>query len=172
MQGGKRVGAGRPAGTGKFKTPTKLMRIPANMEDNILDFIRCGGKAVKFFSSTVQAGYPELAGEGDEGENINLHSYLVDKDEDTFILTASGNSMIHAGINDGDLLVINSKARYGEGDVVIASINGEFTVKRMTYIKGRLMLQPENPDYKPIKVRDNDDVKVFGVVTHSIHKVM
>jgi DNA polymerase V len=170
MQGGKRKGAGRPAGTGKFKVPTKLMRIPTNMEHDILDFLQ-GGQSVRFFSSTVQAGYPELAGEGDEGENINLHSYLVEKDEDTFILTANGNSMIHAGINDGDILIVNSKSRAREGDIVIASINGEFTVKRMSYIKGKLMLQPENPDYKPIKVRDNDNVEVFGVVTHSIHKV-
>jgi len=171
MKGGKRSGAGRPVGTGKFKSPTKLMRIPADMEDGILNFIRSGGGSIKFFSSTVQAGYPELAGEGDEGENINLHSYLVDKDEDIFILTASGDSMIHAGINDGDLLLVNSRVEAREGDVVVASINGEFTVKRLSYAKGKVILQPENPDYRPIKIRDGDDMQVFGVVVHSIHKV-
>ena len=171
VQGGKRKGAGRPAGTGKFKVPTKVMRIPADMESDVIDFLTGIKQGVRFFSSTVQAGYATAVEQETEVENINLHSYLVEDDKDTFIVTASGQSMINAGIYDGDLMVVNSRTRARDGDIVVAEINGEFTVKRLYHQKGMPILQPENPDFKPIKVKFNDELKILGVVTYCVHKV-
>ncbi len=170
-QGGKRAGAGRPVGTGKFKAPTKIIRIPKNMEEQIFKFISGGQQSVRYFSTTVQAGYATALAEDVAAENVNLHSYLIDKDEDTFLVNASGESMVDAGIFDGDMLIVKANAKPRDGDIVVAEVNGEFTVKRLYYQKGLPVLQPENPDFKPIKLRFNDELKIHGVVSYCVHRV-
>ncbi len=170
-QGGKRAGAGRPVGTGKYGSPTKIIRIPKDMEKQIFEFISGGSQSVRYFSSTVQAGYATALAEDAGDENINLHSYLVDRDEETFVVNASGDSMIDAGIYDGDLLVIRSTNKARDGDIVVADINGEFTVKRLYHKKGLPVLYPENENYKPITVKFNDELKILGIVTYCVHKL-
>lgn len=170
-KGGKRVGAGRPVGTGKFKMPTKIMRVPVNMEGEILDFIRGVKQTVRYFPTTVQAGYATAMAENVQEENINLHNYLIEDDDRTFVVTASGQSMVDAGIFDGDLLVIRATDKARDGDIVVAEVNGEFTVKRYYYRKGTPVLQPENPDFKVINIRPTDELKIHGVVTYCVHRV-
>ncbi len=171
VSGGKRKGAGRPVGTGKFKVPTKIVRIPKNMESQIFQFIQNGGQTVRYFSATVQAGYATALAEDVQDDNINLHNYLIDDDAATFVVTASGESMVNAGIFDGDLLVVKSTDKARDGDIVVADINGEFTVKRLYHKKGMPILQPENPDFKVITIRPNDEMKIHGVVTYCVHRV-
>ena len=166
--GGSRKGAGRPVGSGKFKKPTKTMRIPLEMTDQILEYIESNGHSIPFFSSKVQAGYPAFTHEDPEPEAFNLYSFLVKNPDETYLLKATGESMINAGINSDDILVVDRKEAAAEGEIVIASINGEFTVKRLEYIDGKPFLMPENEDFKPIPVHEFDDVCIFGVVTHSI----
>jgi DNA polymerase V len=167
--GGNRSGAGRPRGTGKYKAPTKTMRVPVNMQEAISTYIDSKGNSLPFYSSTVQAGYPSPAQDEAEPERVNLYSLLIENPDETYVLKASGESMINAGINPDDMLVVDRKQPAINGAIVIASINGEFTVKRLEHKNGQPVLMPENPDYQPIPVGENDDVHIFGVVTHSIH---
>jgi len=167
--GGNRKGAGRPAGTGKYNAPTKTMRVPIEMQEEIASYIESRGHSIPFFASTVQAGYPSPAGDDAEPDRINLYSLLVEHPDETYVLKASGESMINAGINPDDMLVVDRKKPATDGSIVIASINGEFTVKRLEHKNGRPYLMPENPNFKPIAIGENDEVHIFGVVTHSIH---
>ncbi len=169
--GGNRTGAGRPRGTGKYNAPTKTMRVPTDMKEEIAAYIDSKGNSLPFYSSTVQAGYPSPAGDDAEPDRINLYSLLVEHPDETYVLKASGESMINAGINPDDMLVVDRKKPATDGAIVIASINGEFTVKRLEYKNDQPFLMPENPDFRPIPVGENDDVHIFGVVTHSIHAV-
>lgn len=167
--GGKRTGAGRPVGSGKYNSPTKTMRIPTEMQEEIASYIDSKGNTIPFYSSFVQAGYPTPAGDETEPERINLYSLLVENPDETYVLKATGESMLGAGINPGDMLVVDRKKPATDGAIVIASINGDFTVKRLEHKNGQLVLLPENPDYDPIIIGEDDDVHIFGVVTHSIH---
>lgn len=169
--GGKRSGAGRPRGSGKYNAPTKTMRVPVDMQEEITTYIDSKGNSLPFYSSTVQAGYPSPAQDEAEPERVNLYSLLVENPDETYVLKASGESMINAGINPDDMLVVDRKKTATSGSIVIASINGEFTVKRLEHKNDQPFLMPENPDFRPIPVGENDDVHIFGVVTHSIHAV-
>ena len=169
--GGKRAGSGRPVGTGKFKLPTKIMRVPEIMQDDIVNFIEANGYSLPFYTIPVQAGYPIAVGQDSEPERLNLYRLLVENPEQTFFIKANGDSMIEAGIHSGDLMVVNKKIPAKDGAVVVASVNGEFTVKRLSYKGGKPFLMPENRNFKPIPVNEHDDVVLFGVVTHSIHQV-
>jgi DNA polymerase V len=171
QQGGKRKGAGRPTGTGKYKLPTKTMRVPIEMQEEITNFIESKGYSVPFYSSPVQAGYPSPVSEEQEPERVNLYAKMVKNPDATFVLQATGESMVGAGINSGDMLVVDRKIPATDGSIVIASINGEFTVKHLKYKNDQPLLLPENPDFEPIAVCEGDDVQIFGVVTHTIHTV-
>lgn len=170
--GGKRKGSGRPVGTGKFKVPTKIMRVPEGMEEEIVEFIESKGYSLPFYSSPVQAGLPTAIGSDETPERLNVYTMLVDNPDETYFVKANGESMIDAGINSGDFMVVNKKIPAKEGAVVVASVNGEFTVKRLSYKGGKPFLMPENKKFKPIPVGEHDDVVIFGVVTHSIHQVI
>ena len=77
--------------------------------------------------------------------------------------------MIDAGIHDGDLLVVDRSVEATDGKVVIVSVNGELTVKRLRRDKGKSWLLPENPDYPPIALNEEDETHLWGVVTNVIH---
>jgi DNA polymerase V len=145
------------------------MRVPIEMQEEISAYIESKGHSIPYYSSTVQAGYPTSAGDEAEPERINLYSLLIENPDETYVLKASGESMINAGINPDDMLVVDRKIQATDGDIVIASINGEFTVKRLEHKKGQPYLMPENPEFNPIPINEHDDVNIFGIVTHSIH---
>jgi DNA polymerase V len=79
--------------------------------------------------------------------------------------------MIGAGIHDGDLLVVDRSARVADGKVVIVALNGELTVKRFRKEKDKSWLMPENPNFKPILLNEQDDTHLWGVVTSVIHSL-
>lgn len=170
-RGGRRAGAGRPAGTGKFGSPTKTIRVPSGMEREIIGFIEAKGFNLPFYSVRVRAGHPAFLEIEEEPESINLSARLVVNPDHTFIVAAQGDSMINAGIHDGDLLVVDGKMEASQGSIVVASVNGEFTVKRLGKSNGQTCLLPENPAYQPILLGDSDELHIFGVVMHSIHRV-
>ena len=95
----------------------------------------------------------------------------IEKNGEFFGLKVTGDSMIGAGIHDGDLLVVDRSLEAINGKVVIVSINGELTVKRLRRAKGRTWLMPENPDYPPIDFHEQDDTHLWGVVTNVIHQL-
>ena len=119
----------------------------------------------------MRAGHPAFLEIEEEPESINLSARLVVNPDHTFIVAAQGDSMINAGIHDGDLLVVDGKMEASQGSIVVASVNGEFTVKRLGKSNGQTCLLPENPAYQPILLGDSDELHIFGVVMHSIHRV-
>ena len=122
------------------------------------------------FESMVSAGFPSPAQDYYDGY-LNLHQYLVPDPNNVFFVRASGDSMVGAGIHDGDLLIVDRSKKKPNGKVVIASLNGEFTLKRLVQAQECFELQPENPDYPSIPVSVDDDFQIWGVVRHVIHKL-
>lgn len=122
------------------------------------------------YLSAASCGFPSPADDYVD-KQIDIRSVLVRHPAATFYLRASGSSMIGAGINDGDLLVVDRSAEAVNGRIVIAALDGELTVKRLVRKCGRVILVPENPDYSPIDITDREYVHVWGVVVYVIHKV-
>ncbi|XKM12631.1 translesion error-prone DNA polymerase V autoproteolytic subunit [Orbaceae bacterium ac157xtp] len=120
------------------------------------------------FIESVKAGFPSPAQDFVE-KRIDLNELMITHPSATYLLRASGDSMIQGGICDGDLLVVDSTKQAVHGDIVIACIAGEFTVKKLC-LKPNVILQPMNPSYKPIVINDENPLELFGVVTYIIHK--
>lgn len=100
--------------------------------------------------------------------DLDLHDYCIRHPSATYYLRASGDSMSDGSLYNGDLLVVDSAEKPQHGDIVVASVQGEFTVKRLL-LTPRLTLQPMNASWSPI-YPDPDDLDIFGVVTHIIHR--
>ncbi|ECH9372270.1 DNA polymerase V subunit UmuD [Salmonella enterica subsp. enterica] len=119
-----------------------------------------------FFSYLVPCGFPSPAADYIE-QRIDLNELLVSHPSSTYFVKATGDSMIDAGINDGDLLVVDSSRTAEHGDIVIAAVDGEFTVKRLQ-LRPTVQLNPMNSAYSPIIVGSEDTLDVFGVVTFTV----
>ncbi|MCB9790526.1 translesion error-prone DNA polymerase V autoproteolytic subunit [Candidatus Nomurabacteria bacterium] len=128
-------------------------------------------QSIPLFSSTVSAGFPNTAEDMVE-QGLNLHEHLVKKPAATYFLRVCGNSMINAGIHSGDLLIVDRSLEPKDGNVVIASLDREFTVKRLRFSGGKYCLYPENPAYKPIFLDQTNDIEVWGVVISVIHSLI
>lgn len=160
MRGGKRVGAGRKS---LYNSPTKVVRVPADYIDQVKSFLENG--------STVAFPFFECSMSANLNKKIDLNTHLVNNPTSTFFVRASGDSMINAGIYDGDLLIVDRSIKAEHGKVVIASLNGDLTVKRLTQKNGGFFLTPENPRYRTIELGDDIGTVIWGVVTNVIHKV-
>lgn len=123
-----------------------------------------------FISSGIKAGFPSPAADFD-GSKINLDNVLVKNREATFYAKASGNSMIGAGIDDGDILVIDKSLEPQNNKVAVCFIDGEFTIKRIKIEKDCVYLMPENKNYQPIKVTDENELVIWGIVTYVIKSI-
>ena len=119
--------------------------------------------ALPLFSDLVQCGFPSPAADYVE-KRIDLNELLIHHPSATYFVKASGDSMIEAGISEGDLLVVDSSRTAQHGDIVIAAVDGEFTVKRLQ-LRPRIQLNPMNNAYSPIIVSNEDTLDIFGVVT-------
>jgi len=124
---------------------------------------------VPLFSHKVAAGFPSPADDYIEGR-LSLDEHLVQHREATFFVRAKGNSMVGAGIFDGNLLVVDKSLVPSSGDIVIAVIDGELTVKRLIRRDGKVILKPENSRFKEIELRDGQELQVWGVVTSTVKK--
>jgi DNA polymerase V len=169
-QGGKREGAGRPRGSNQYGEPTRPVRLPVSQIERVLRFVQDREYALPLYACGVSAGFPSPADDYAEGA-LDLNSHLVRQPAATFFARARGDSMIGAGIHDGDLLVVDRSLAAKDGKVVVVSINGELTVKRMRREKGITWLVPENPDYPPIQFQEQDEAHLWGVVTNVIHSL-
>jgi len=117
---------------------------------------------------TVAAGEPVLA-EGNIIGEVLIDAATV-KSGEFFALRASGDSMTGAGINDGDLIIVRRQQLAENGDIVVAVLNGETTVKRLRLEDKRIELVPESPGLAPVKVRPEDDLRILGKVVGRKHK--
>lgn len=169
-RGGKRKGAGRPKGTGKFGEQTKAVRLPISKIKQIMNFIERKGLCFPLYSNQIQAGFPSPA-EDVPAETIELGTYLVQNPTSTFFIKVAGDSMKDAGIFPDDILIVDRSVESSNGDVVVAVVNGEFTVKRLFISNSKIQLRPENKKYHPITFENSDELEVWGVVKNVIHRV-
>ncbi|MDR0327490.1 MAG: translesion error-prone DNA polymerase V autoproteolytic subunit [Planctomycetaceae bacterium] len=113
--------------------------------------------------SSVSAGFPSPA--DDTCETFDLVSHIVRHPTATFFMRVAGDSMTDAGIFDGDLLVVDRSLEAKSGDIVVAVLNGEFTVKRLRCSGTNIELVPENPKYRKIILNEEMELEIWGVVT-------
>lgn len=121
------------------------------------------------FQTGISAGFPSPADDYIE-DRIDLNRELIRNPSSTFFGRVNGDSMINAGIGDGDLIVIDKSIEPRDGSIVVCVIDGEFTVKRFQKINGEIFLMPENEKYKAIKITNENDFRVWGTVTYTIKK--
>jgi len=120
-----------------------------------------------FVVNGISAGFPSPADDFLD-INIDLNKYLIKNPTTTFYGRVSGNSMIDAGINDGDLLIIDKSLEPKNNKIAVCFIDGDFTVKRIQIEKDVIWLIAENKEYKPIKVTKDNDFVIWGIVTNVI----
>lgn len=102
--------------------------------------------------------------------SLSLDEHLIRHKEATFFVRAKGSSMVGAGIFDGDLLVVDKSLTPSSGNIVIAVIDGDLTVKRLFMQNDAVILKPANPRFKDIRLKDGQELQVWGVVTSTIKK--
>ena len=119
---------------------------------------------------SVPAGFPSPAADHTQ-KRIDLNDHLIRNKEATFIFKVKGDSMIGAGIFEGDALVIDRSIEAKHGNIVLAVLNNDFTVKRLYRRGGVVKLIPENKLYPPIAVKDGEELVIWGVVTYNLHKL-
>jgi DNA polymerase V len=127
-------------------------------------------KKIHIYEGGVSAGFPSPA-EDYLDLDLNLHEYLVKHPASTFFIIAKGHSMENTGIGDNDILVVDKSLDVKNNDIVVAAVNGEFTVKRYLNIDGKILLRAETKlnNYPDINIDESVDFEIWGVVTHTIH---
>ncbi|HRO20798.1 LexA family protein [Alcaligenes phenolicus] len=117
--------------------------------------------------STVQCGFPSPA-EDHAQKRLDLNELLINQPDATFFMRVRGPSMRDAGIDDGDYVVIDRSIEAKHGQVVLAVVDGEFTIKRLFRRAGRVKLQAANPTFSDIEFRDGQELTIWGVVTWTL----
>jgi DNA polymerase V len=189
-RGGYRPNAGRTVGSSPYGESTKVMRIPesavSNVEhilslrkaqhqgqhfknDILLPVLDSAPIRAPLFSHKVAAGFPSPADDYIEAR-LSLDELLIQHKDSTFFVRAKGNSMVGAGIFDGDLLVVDKSLSPKSGDIIIAIMDGDLTVKRLEKRGKKVLLKPENPRFKEIELKEGQELQVWGVVTSTVKK--
>lgn len=198
-RGGRREGAGRPASDSKlyaFRAPKKMAEY-IDAQESKTEFIKdCIASAMEMqekermprfgevypatrvkpmtlplFDIKIVAGFPIPLDNDELAQDIELLRMLCPHPEASYLIRVTGNSMIEAGINDGDILIVDKSNRNPtERQVAVCELNGEYTVKRVAVDKQGRWLVPANPEYPRIRIEEGDEFSVWGVVTYVIHK--
>ena len=124
--------------------------------------------SLDFYINPVCAGFPSPA-EDHLDIALDLNEHLIKHPAATFYIYAKGNSMEGLGIYDGDIMVVDRSLDASSGNIVIAALSGEFTVKQLIIKLNKTYLIPANKDYKPMLITNETDIQIWGVVIHSIH---
>lgn len=117
----------------------------------------------------VEAGFPTPA-EEDLAETMSIDNYLIGNKEATFMLRVSGESMIEAGIQPGDMVIVERRTDAKDGDIIVAFIDGGYTVKYLRKRNGRIWLEPANKNFEPIIPEENEELQIMAVVKAVIRK--
>lgn len=115
----------------------------------------------------IKAGFPSPAADYDEG-TIDLNRELIKHPASTFYARVEGDSMKDAGIENGDLLVIDKSLEPADGKIAVCCIDNEFTLKRIRIREDGIFLLPANSNYRPIKVTEVNDFMIWGILTYAI----
>lgn len=187
------MGAGRKKGTG-LKEPTTVMRIPQSQKSVIVDFLTVyrrsqsvspeqqvaferpalspAKRSWPLFSSKVAAGFPSPADEHVE-KRLDPNDFLIDDEEATFFVTIQGYSMVDSGLLPGDKAVVDRSKNARMGDIVLAVVDGEFTIKLLGKSKQgapRLLPSNQSGEYRPIEIKEGMQFEIWGVVTGSFRR--
>jgi DNA polymerase V len=185
--GGYRPGAGRKPGSGAFGEPTTPVRVPESQVETVVSYLDAYRQETKAeaprrvsqepsvislmaFSSRVAAGFPSPASDYiDDAVDLNAELIIKGHEAATFVLRVKGWSMHNAGIFDGDRIVVDRAVEPQQGDVVVAVLNNDLTIKRLGKVDGNIALIPENPHFQPIIMKDDEDtLEIWGVVTNCL----
>jgi len=198
-RGGRRPGAGRPKGDAKlytFRAGGDIARAldaqddrTAFIKDSIrkaitgseADFSRIGtavpasrvsGMHIPSFDIRVVAGFPVPLDNDEKSQDIDMLRLLCPHPESSYLIRVQGESMIDAGIENGDIVIVDKSRRNpSEKEIAVCELNGEYTLKRVTQEKdGSRWLVPANPDFPRFPITDGDAFSVWGIVTYIIHK--
>lgn len=126
---------------------------------------------LSFFQTPVQAGFPSPADDLVE-KALDLNDLLIEHPAATFFVRVQGSSMKDVHILDGDVLIVDRAKEATSGSIVVAVLNGEFTVKRIEKKGTAVWLVPENKKFPPIEIKPEMEFQVWGVVTYVIHKIL
>lgn len=194
-RGGIRTGAGRKVGTGKFGEETSVLRIPSSQAPVIKDFLAAYQRKrltadidavidfewpalhatsikLPLYSSKVSAGFPSPAEEHIE-KRLDPSEFLIDQKDATFFVTIQGYSMIDVGLLPGDKAVVDRSKTASIGDIVLAVLDSEFTIKTLARKKdGAPRLLPANSTgaFSPIEITESMNFEIWGVVTGSFRR--
>ena len=124
--------------------------------------------ALPVFLRRLPAGFPSPADDYIEGK-LDLNRHLIKHPAATFFVRVSGDSMIEAGIHTGNILVVDRSLEAIDGNVIVAALDGELTVKRLSRRGETLRLLPANKDYQAIEIQTQQTFEIWGVVTNVIH---
>ncbi len=196
-RGGARPGAGRPSTGSKlytFRAPDDMVRV-IDAQSNKTDYIkaciertigeacalshlgivlpasRVGDVRLPLFNIGVKAGFPVPLDNDEKGQDIELLKMLCPTPEASYLIRVEGDSMIDAGIHSGDIVIVDKSNRNpSPSEVAMCELNGEYTLKRVERRSDGGWLVPANPAYPKIRISENDDFSVWGVVTYVIHR--
>ncbi|MGQ1740224.1 LexA family protein [Acinetobacter baumannii] len=193
--GGARENAGRKA---QFNEPTKVIRVPESQVNFIKNWLLNNVKTdnqtdftsklkiqqvhpnndkiyhIPLATERVAAGFPSPA-QDDIEQALDLNEYLIRNENATFIVKANSLSMLDAGIDIDDPLIVDRSIPAKSGDIVIALINNDFTVKRLIidtqFQPPKVWLKAENPDYQNIYIEEGQELVIWGVVTYNLKRM-
>ena len=132
--------------------------------------LQASGSSIPLFSHKVSAGFPSPADDYVE-DVLDLNKLLIQNKAATFFLRVKGDSMVNAGIHDGDIIVVDRSLEAVDRSVVVAVVDNELTIKRLVWRNGVAELHAENPRYQPIRFREGQEMTIWGVVSSSVHSV-
>lgn len=186
--GGERLGAGRKAVHG----PTVTIRVPVSHKETVVALVQrmtatppvrfpswleilpiaeqAQPQFIPLMSHSVRAGFPSPADDYVE-KRIDLNEELIQHREATFFLRVRGHSMVGAGIDDGDELIVDRAIKPEHGRIVVAAVDGELTVKRFYRRGGIVKLVAESTEHPDIELKDGQEMVIWGVVTKIIKSV-
>ena len=130
----------------------------------------CPQQLLPLAGEHIAAGFPSPADDYIE-VGIDLNEQLIQHPSSTFFLRVNGHSMTGAGVHNGDLLIVDRSLNPKPGHIVVAILDGNFTLKRLTFQHGLLRLEADHPDYSSIDLQQYGDVQIWGVAVHSIHSL-
>jgi DNA polymerase V len=128
------------------------------------------GFEIPRFISRLSAGFPSPATDYMEEDGLDLNTFLIRHKAATFVFDVKGSSMRDAGIVDGDKVLVDRSIEPMHRHIVVAVVNGDYTIKRLHSVAGRIELHAENPEFLPIKFQDGEQLEVWGVVVGVIRR--
>jgi len=140
-----------------------LLQVPEIVEQNP------GASEIRLLAHRMSAGFPSPAADYAE-DGLDLNDYLIRNKPATFMFTVRGDSMIGASIEDGDKVLVDRALTPKSRDIIVAVVDGEYTIKRLYKSRGHVELRPENPHYPPIVLKDGTDLQTWGVVVGVVRR--